>query len=94
MDDRWAAEVRGQQKPSNDPRNNQHNLGTPTTGHRSRTNGIRRNQHSSGTPTTDDGAPRTRKRHQQEHPPQRPTERSGPTQHAKGRTGDCPGPRK
>ena len=35
-------------------------------------------------------APRTRKRHQQE----RPTERSDPTQHAKGRTGDCPGPRK
>ena len=41
---------------------------------------------------TDDGAPRTRKRHQQEHRPQRPTERSDPTQHAKGRTGDCPGP--
>ena len=39
-------------------------------------------------------APRTRKRHPQEHRPQRPTERSDPTQHAKGRTGDCPGPRK
>ena len=39
-------------------------------------------------------APRTRKRHQQEHRPQRPTEHSHPTQHAKGRTGDCPGPRK
>ena len=39
-------------------------------------------------------APRTRKRHQQEHRPQRPTERSDPTQHAKGRTGGCPGPRK
>ena len=39
-------------------------------------------------------APRTRQRHQQEHRPQRPTERSDPTQHAKGRTGDCPGPRK
>ena len=39
-------------------------------------------------------APRTRKRHQQEHRPQWPTERSDPTQHAKGRTGDCPGPRK
>ena len=36
----------------------------------------------------------TRKRHQQEHWPQRPTECSDPTQHAKGRTGDCPGPRK
>ena len=41
---------------------------------------------------TNDEAPR--KQHQQEHRPQRPTERSDPTQHAKGRTGDCPGPRK
>ena len=39
-------------------------------------------------------APRTRKRHQQEHWPQRPTESSDPTQHAKGRTGDRPGHRK
>ena len=39
-------------------------------------------------------APRTRKRHQQEHRPQRPTESSDPTQHAKGRTCDRPGPRK
>ena len=39
-------------------------------------------------------APRTRTRHQQEHRPQRPTESSNPTQHAKGRTGDRPGPRK
>ena len=39
-------------------------------------------------------APRTRKRHQQEHWPQRPTESSDPTHHAKGRTGDRPGPRK
>ena len=39
-------------------------------------------------------APRTRKRHQQEHRPQRPTASSDPTQHAKGRTGDRPGPRK
>ena len=43
---------------------------------------------------TNHWAPRTRKRHQQEHRPQRPTERSDPTHHAKGRTGDCPGPRK
>ena len=43
---------------------------------------------------TNDGAPQTRKRHQQEHRPQRPTERSDPTQHAKGRPGECPGPRK
>ena len=42
---------------------------------------------------TDHWAPRTRKRHQQEHRPQRPTQRSDPTQHAKGTTGDCPGPR-
>ena len=41
---------------------------------------------------TNHWAPRTRKRHQQEHRPQRPTESSNPTQHAKGRTGDCPGP--
>ena len=32
--------------------------------------------------------------HQRRHRPQRPTESSDPTQHAKGRTGDCPGPRK
>ena len=41
---------------------------------------------------TNHRAPRTRKRHQQEHRPQRPTESSNPTQHAKGRTGDCPVP--
>ena len=50
--------------------------------------------HSAQTQHTNYWAPRTRKRHQQEHRPQRPTERSDPTQHAKGRTGDCPGPRK
>ena len=43
---------------------------------------------------TNHWAPRTRQRHQQEHQPQRPTESSNPMQHAKGRTGDCPGPRK
>ena len=42
---------------------------------------------------TNPWAPRTRERHQQEHRPQRPTERSDPTQHAKGRPGDRPGPR-
>ena len=31
MDGLWT-EVRGQQKQSNDPGNNQHNLNTPTTG--------------------------------------------------------------
>ena len=43
---------------------------------------------------TNHWAPPTRKQHQQEHRPQRPTERSDPTQHAKGRTGYCPGPPK
>ena len=38
--------------------------------------------------------PRTRKQHQQEHRPQRPQESNDPTQDAKGRMGDCPGPRK
>ena len=50
--------------------------------------------HSAQPRHTNHWAPRTRKRHQQEHRPQRPTERSDPAQHAKGRTGDCPGPRK
>ena len=50
--------------------------------------------HSAQPQHTNYWAPRTRKRHQQEHRPQRPTEGSDPTQHAKGRTGDCPGPRK
>ena len=39
---------------------------------------------------TNDGAPRTQKQHQQEHRPQQPTKRTDPTQHAKGKTGDCP----
>ena len=50
--------------------------------------------HSAQPQHTNYWAPRTRKRHQQEHRPQRPTERSDPTQHAKGRTGDRSGPRK
>ena len=50
--------------------------------------------HSAQPQHTNDWAPRTRKRHQPEHRPQRPTERSDPTQHAKGRAGDCPGPHK
>ena len=48
--------------------------------------------HSAQPQHTNYWAPRTRKQHQQEHRLQRPTESSGPTQHAKGRTGDCPGP--
>ena len=43
--------------------------------------------HSAQPQHTNYWAPLTRKRHQQEHRPQRPTERSDPTQHAKGRTG-------
>ena len=50
--------------------------------------------HSAQPQHTNYWAPRTRKRHQQEHRPQRPTESSDPTQYAKGRTGDCLGPRK
>ena len=50
--------------------------------------------HSAQPQHTNYWALQTRKRHQQEHRPQRPTESSTPTQHAKGRTGDCPGPRK
>ena len=50
--------------------------------------------HSAQSQHTNHWAPRTRKRHQQEHRPQRPTEHIDPTQHAKGRTGDCPGPHK
>ena len=92
MDDR-RAEVRGQQKQSKDPGNNQHNpqhanYWAPLTSKRHIP------PHPAQPRHTNDGAPRTRKRHQREHRPQRPTERSDPTQHAKGRTGDCPGPRK
>ena len=47
--------------------------------------------HSAQSQHTNYWAPRTRKRHQQEHRPQLPTQSSDPTQHAKGRTGDCPG---
>ena len=57
-----------------------------------RTNDPRDNQHNPQ--CANYWAPLMRKRHQREHRPQRPTERSDPTQHAKGRPGDCPGPRK
>ena len=50
--------------------------------------------HSAQPRHTNDWAPRMRKRHQREHRPQRPIEHSDPMQHAEGRTGDCPGPRK
>ena len=50
--------------------------------------------HSAQPQHTNHWAPRTRKRHEQEHRPPRLTESSDPTQHAKGRMGDCPGPRK
>ena len=85
------AEVCGQQKQSNDPANNQHNpqyanYWAPLTHQRHIP------PHPAQPRHTNDWAPRTRKRHQQEHRPQRPTERSDPTQHAKGRAGDCPGP--
>ena len=92
MDGLWT-EVCGQQKQSNDPGNNQHNpqyanYWAPLTrkGHIP--------PHPAQPRHPNYWAPRTRKRHQQEHRPQRPTEPSDPTQHAKGRTGDRPGPRK
>ena len=47
MDDR-RAEVRGQRKPSNDPRNKQHSPGTPTTGPRERGNDTSRSTGRSG----------------------------------------------
>ena len=50
--------------------------------------------HSAQSQHTNYWASRTWKRHQQEHRPQRSTESSDPTQQAKGRAGDCPGPRK
>ena len=83
----------GSNKQSNDPGNNQHNpqyanYWAPLTRKRHIPPHPAQPQH------TNDWAPRTRKRHQREHRPQRPTERSDPTQHAKGRAGDCPGPRK
>ena len=80
-----------QQKRSNDPRNNQHNpryanYWAPLT--------HKRHPPQPAQPRYTNGAPRTWKRHQQEHWPQRPTERSNRTPHAEGRAGDCPGPRK
>ena len=91
--DGLRTEVCGQQQQSNDPRNNQHNpryanYWAPLTRKRHIP------PHSAQSQHTNYWAPQTRKRHQQEHRPQRPTERSNATQHAKGRTGDCPGPRK
>ena len=92
VDGLWT-EAHGQQKQSNDPGNNRHNpryanYWAPLT----------RQRHIPPHPVqprhTNYWAPRTRKRHRQEHRPHRPTERSDPTQHAKVRTGDCPGPRK
>ena len=91
--DGLRTEVCGQQKQSTNPCNNQHNpqyanYWAP----------LARKRHIPPHPAqprhTNDWAPRTRKRHQQEHRPQRPTEHSNPTQHAKGRAGDCPGPHK
>ena len=92
VDGLWT-EARGQQKQSNDPCNNQHNpryanYRAPLTRKRHIP------PHSAQPRYTNHWAPPTRKRHQREHRPQRPTERSDPTQHAKGRAGDCPGPRK
>ena len=90
VDGLWTGVCR-QEIQSNDPRYNQHNpqyanYWAPLT----------RKRHIPPHPAqlrhTNYWALRTRKRHQREHQPQRPTERSDPTQHAKGRPGDCPGP--
>ena len=102
MDGLWT-EAHGQQKQSNNPGNNQHN-----PQYANYWASLTRKRHIPPQPAqprhTNHWAPRTRKRHQQEHRPQRPTERSDRTgrdrmgrdrmRHAKGRTGDCPGPRK
>ena len=90
--DGLRTEMCGQPRPSNDPRNNQHNpqyanYWAPLTRKRHIPPHPAQPQH------TNHWYPRTRKRHQQEHRPQRPTVRSNPTQHAKGRTSHCPGPR-
>ena len=82
MDGLWT-EVCGQPKQSNDPID-----WAPVTRKRHTMPHSAQSQHANY------WAPRTRKRRQQEHRPQRPTESSNPTQHAKGRTGDRPGPRK
>ena len=87
--DRGACTAKTVKRPGNNQHNPQYaNYWAPLTRKRHIP------PHSAQPRHTDDGAPRTRKRHQQEHRPQRPTERSDPTRHAKGRTGDCPGPRK
>ena len=92
MDGLWT-EVCGQQKQSNDPGNNRHILNTPIIGCWVLLTRKRHTMpHSAQPQHTKYWAPRTRKRHQQEHRPQRPTESSNPTQYAKGRTGDRPGP--
>ena len=88
--DGLRTEVWGQQRQSNDPPNNQHNPIRQLLGAAN----AQILPHSAQPDHTNHGAPRTRKRYQQEHQPQRPTERSDPTQHAEGRKGDCPGPRK
>ena len=89
---RWQCEPQPLPPPDRSPGGSQpvHGLPFPGGGH---ANGTPCHiQHSPNTPNH--WAPRTRKRHQQEHRPQRLTESSDPTQHAKGRTGDRPGPRK
>ena len=87
--DRGAWTAKNVKRPWQQPAHPQYtNYWTPLT--RKRHN----MPHSAQPEHTNYWAPRTRKRHQQEHRPQRPTERSNSAQHAKGRTGDCPGPRK
>ena len=91
--DGLRTDVSGQQKQSNDSGNNQHN---PQYANCWALLTRKRHipPHSAQPQHTNYWAPRTRKRHRQQHRPPRPSESSDPTQHAKGRTGDCPGPRK
>ena len=94
MDGLWT-EVCGQQKQSNDPGDNQHILNMPIIGRRWRANGTPcLIQHSPNTPTTGLRERGNDTRKSTGRSGQQKEGSSDPTQHAKGRTGDCPGPRK
>ena len=89
--DGLRTEVCGQQKQSNEPRNNQYN---PQYANYWALLTCKRHTmpHPAQPRHTNHWASQTRQRHQQEHRPQQPTESSDPTQHATGRTGECPVP--
>ena len=91
LDDR-RAEVRGQQKPSNDPP--QQPAQPPVRQLLGTANAQTAPAATSTAPVHERLGSANAKQHQREHGPQRPTKRSDPAQHAKGTAGDCPGPRK